>query len=354
MNTLESCTVASPNNKSEVCAKFTIERTRQHYLLTSITQPGKEYTFSFWGKSAEEGSINAGGKLFKTSDTWVKYVTTFTATEENFAIYFPTAGTYYIYHAQLELGNKATDWTPSPADVDEEVKEAAKSASNFIEFTEEKGLQIGNKTSGIWEGFRTQITSTAFNILSAAGETLASYGAKLIELGKNAENAVISMCGGKGKVSTTTIGGKTYFEMSSDLIRITGDGGISGCAIIQGNGADGGGQLDVGGGENYGEASMISTADYVDAEGNSKFISAGVQLRSEAYNHQDGSQDAESYCDVAAEYTTIRGFKQVVIEAPEGNVEIQGVNFGSADISNIGDGSLLGAIAALYEQLSSL
>lgn len=88
---------------------------------------------------------------------------------------------------------------------------AAKTATNFMEFTSGVGLQIGNKTNGSWSGYRTKISSSAFEILNQEGTVLASYGEKLIQLGKNATDAVIELCGGKGKIKYEqmwTYGGK--------------------------------------------------------------------------------------------------------------------------------------------------
>lgn len=88
---------------------------------------------------------------------------------------------------------------------------AAKTATNFMEFTSGVGLQVGNKTNGSWSGYRTKISSSAFEILNQAGTVLASYGEKLIQLGKNATDAVIELCGGKGKIKYEqlwTYGGK--------------------------------------------------------------------------------------------------------------------------------------------------
>lgn len=76
--------------------------------------------------------------------------------------------------------------------------QAAKTATNFMEFTSGTGLQIGDKTNGTWKGFRSRITSTAFEILNEAGTAVASYGRKLIQLGKDTTDAVIELCGGKG------------------------------------------------------------------------------------------------------------------------------------------------------------
>lgn len=77
---------------------------------------------------------------------------------------------------------------------------SAKTATNYIDSDIEENVQIGNKTSGSWKGFRTMIRKSTFDILNTAGEVVASYGAKLIELGKNAADAVIRLCGGKGEI----------------------------------------------------------------------------------------------------------------------------------------------------------
>lgn len=140
-----------------------------------------------------------------------------------FRIYNKMPGTtLYLRKIKLEAGNRATDWTPAPEDVEAEIDSASKTAKNFMEFDATNGLQIGNKTGGSWRGFRSQITSTAFNILNAAGTVLASYGEKLIELGKNATDAIIKLCGGKGQIEYVTDedSGTDYIQMSSDRVRI--------------------------------------------------------------------------------------------------------------------------------------
>ncbi|WP_158295189.1 phage tail protein [Eggerthella lenta] len=80
-----------------------------------------------------------------------------------------------------------------------EAAAAAKTATNYLEYTS-AGLDVGNKSSGKWAGFRTRMASSAFQVLDSAGNVLASYGDKLIELGKNAADAVIRLCGGNGEI----------------------------------------------------------------------------------------------------------------------------------------------------------
>lgn len=100
--------------------------------------------------------------------------------------------------------------------------QAAKTATNFMEFTDGTGLEVGNKTSGSWSGYRTRISSTAFEILNQAGATLAYYGDKLIQLGKNAKDAVIELCGGVGKIKVETKSGNAALSIQSEYIDIKG------------------------------------------------------------------------------------------------------------------------------------
>lgn len=106
--------------------------------------------------------------------------------------------------------------------IESRIDEAGKTATDFLSYDSTNGLQVGDKTGGSWSGFRTQTTSSSFNILNAAGSILASYGAKLIELGKNATDAVIKLCGGKGQIeyAPDTDSKENYLQLSSDKLRL--------------------------------------------------------------------------------------------------------------------------------------
>lgn len=112
------------------------------------------------------------------------------------------------------VGTSNTTWS-SWIDPYGKSLEAAKTATNFMEFTSGTGLQIGDKTNGSWKGFRSRITSTAFEILNEAGTAVASYGRKLIQLGKDSVDAVIELCGGKGSIKHENVG--VYGETKSTL-----------------------------------------------------------------------------------------------------------------------------------------
>ena len=100
--------------------------------------------------------------------------------------------------------------------------QAAKTATNFMQFTDGTGLEVGNKTSGSWSGYRTRISSSAFEILNRAGTTLAYYGDKLIQLGKNAKDAVIELCGVVGKILVETKSGNAALSIQSEYVDIKG------------------------------------------------------------------------------------------------------------------------------------
>lgn len=159
------------------------------------------------GLNISEGSIHSTTKTSATNDTEGLYIGAdgqfAVGDNNNFLKYYKDQNGKFV----LEIASK-------------EISDAAKTATNFMEFGSD-GLQIGDKTGGSWAGFRTQITNKAFNILNTAGTVLASYGEKLIELGKNATDAIISFCGGKGQIEYDADAG--YLQLTGDQVRIKGD-----------------------------------------------------------------------------------------------------------------------------------
>lgn len=101
--------------------------------------------------------------------------------------------------------------------------EAAKTASNYMEYTS-AGLDVGNKISGVWSGFRTRMASTAFQVLDAAGAVLASYGASVIELGKDMTGAAIKMSGGKATIRYEPGTKYTIYESAGSVALLANSG----------------------------------------------------------------------------------------------------------------------------------
>ena len=121
MNTVETCTITGPDNKTDECAKFIIDDGSFVYTLSDIMMTGRNYTFSCWVKSEAEGNIVVSESVFTSSTEWQYFKHTFTAEDVDLSIGFVTAGTYYVYHAQLELGTIATDWSPAPEDTTDDI-----------------------------------------------------------------------------------------------------------------------------------------------------------------------------------------------------------------------------------------
>lgn len=140
----------------------------------------------------------------------------------NFIKYYKDSNGDYI----LDISAKSISFSSSGTDIESAIDDAAKTATNFMGFDSTNGLQIGDKSSGSWSGFRTQITSSAYNILNSAGTILASYGEKLIELGKNATDAVIKLCGGKGQIEYVSDEDTSdeYLQVTANKLRLKSDG----------------------------------------------------------------------------------------------------------------------------------
>lgn len=138
MNTLESYTIESPWGVTEDCAKFVIDDTLSQFLLSNIATIGQKYTLTLWVKADSAGRMYAAAKSFDVSTQWKKQVVTFTAEQKTVMFLFQTVGTYYIYHPQLEVGNKSTDWTAAPEDVDQSITGVLTEANNAIGIVNER------------------------------------------------------------------------------------------------------------------------------------------------------------------------------------------------------------------------
>lgn len=121
MNVLSSVTKTDPYDKVSECIQFTIDDVKDPFVLDDIMTVGQEYTFSLWLMSENNASLSVEGHTFDSVNVWQEYFITFTAEGSDLVLHFDTVGIYYIYHPQLETGNKATDWTPAPEDQSEEV-----------------------------------------------------------------------------------------------------------------------------------------------------------------------------------------------------------------------------------------
>lgn len=109
------------------------------------------------------------------------------------------SGIFYIRKLKFERGNKPTDWSPAPEDVDSKCDSAAKTATNYLDFST-SGLVVGDMTASTL-GKNVLIDSDSVDIRNNT-TTLASFGADTIYLGKNSEKAVINLCNGSATMTS--------------------------------------------------------------------------------------------------------------------------------------------------------
>lgn len=199
-----------------------IDSTCRYYLLQSSTlsKPSKPTTnppSSSWTKTEPSYTAGSTNSLYFT-DLTVYSNGEFSYSDVSLSSSYEAAKA--AYNKAVAAQNAANTAQSTANNAQSSATAAAKTATNYIDYSSTNGLQVGNKTSGSWSGFRTQITSSAFNILNAAGETLASYGAKLVELGKNASDAVVSFCNDVARIYVEG-GGRAVLESWGLLLSAT-------------------------------------------------------------------------------------------------------------------------------------
>lgn len=96
------------------------------YRMPNLVGISGTYTFSVWGRAESDASIvfKILGATFQTSvtTTWQRFIYTVEATSNfNIDLQPQDNGTIYFYKGKLETGDVATDWTPSPEDVDDNI-----------------------------------------------------------------------------------------------------------------------------------------------------------------------------------------------------------------------------------------
>ena len=95
-----------------------------------------------------------------------------------------------------------------------EAANAAKTATNYLNFST-LGLVIGDVTASTL-GNNVLIDSTSVNIRKGS-TVLASFGADLIELGKNNKTAEISLCGGTGKIKSDITNNRLFISADDEI-----------------------------------------------------------------------------------------------------------------------------------------
>jgi hypothetical protein len=122
VNTLTTAVLTDPYDKVSTCIMFTIDDITAPFALKNVTIAEQQYTFSLWLMSEADASLSVHGNKFISTNAWTKHFVTFTASGTDLWLNFNVPGIYYMYHPQLEIGNKNTDWRPAPEDHAEEME----------------------------------------------------------------------------------------------------------------------------------------------------------------------------------------------------------------------------------------
>lgn len=182
MNTLESYIIDTPDGDMGECSLFTIDDTSMPFTLHNIMTQNQQYMLSLWVKSVAEGSLIVRDQIMPSTPEWTQYTHTFVANDVDLDIYFNAVGTYYIYHPQLERGNIATDWSESPLDTDNKIKDAKDTADSAKKGVEELYIKLEDSIQMVVSAINngTLLEQTEDGWVFASGGTTD----KLLELSK--------------------------------------------------------------------------------------------------------------------------------------------------------------------------
>ena len=114
-----------PFGNSTKMSKIVVSDNTSYLPLAEVKQTDS-YILSMWmcANSSKTVTICHGDKCepINVLMSWTRFETEFDSTTGNdIGLLLPT-GTYYIWHAKLEKGNKPSDWTPAPEDLEKSAK----------------------------------------------------------------------------------------------------------------------------------------------------------------------------------------------------------------------------------------
>lgn len=137
--------------------KMSRDSMRFYNAVSNVWERDVKYTISFYAKASISGctltpsrSLADNGDVIQLTTEWKRYSTIIhsLATVSDGTVSFKgnnTDAVYYISNVKLEKGNRATDWTPAPEDVDSLIS-AAQSTANSAKSTADSAVS----TIGKW------------------------------------------------------------------------------------------------------------------------------------------------------------------------------------------------------------
>ena len=189
------------------------------------------YTLSFYAKAdtdnyniyaGQEGSVT---KDFVLTTNWTKY--TYTYNKDNLntnAIVFYTRenasnGAFYIHSIKLEYGNKATDWTPAPEDIDSAISTVDGKFVNYST-TSQMNSAINQKaneiTSTVSETYATKtIVTDLSNNLKNNYSTTTAMNSAINQKANEITSSVSETYTTKAEFNNLDIGGRNLVKNSN-------------------------------------------------------------------------------------------------------------------------------------------
>ena len=155
---------------------------------------GEEYTFSFYAKATVNtvlGSlyINDTNRGYlpnaPVTTSWKKYTVTFVTQNPSVRVHvypvIPAEQKFYLTEFKLEKGNKATDWSPAPADVD-------KAIADTITITEDKIKQAKAEIKVETDSIKQSVSSVDTKVTTVTTNTDTAMRQGLINTNPNFAN----------------------------------------------------------------------------------------------------------------------------------------------------------------------
>lgn len=217
MNILEACAIDTPFGYVGECSKFTIDDVLTPFTLHNVMSNGSQYTIGLWVKTEtedpevivettsddeeDEEEIDTGmsllirGAYMSVTNRWAYHSHSFPTYGSDLKIYFTKAGTYYIYHPQLERGMVATDWAESPLDTEQKIVDATNTANAAKAGVEELYIKLDESiqmvVSAINNGTLLEQTENGW-VFAGGGTTdqLLELSRELAKLDTNTSDAI--------------------------------------------------------------------------------------------------------------------------------------------------------------------
>lgn len=133
--------------------------------------------------------------------------------------------TFSIWNLKFEKGSTATEWSAAPEDIDADIIDASKVATNYIYYDTTNGLIISESAdsqtyTGASQGYNTQLTNNALNIRKNT-TILASYGD---EITFRKDGNIIASYGDEiilgNKTPTTNVPNPIYMKITSNSMEL--------------------------------------------------------------------------------------------------------------------------------------